>query len=82
MLEEGRRERGDRRGEGCEASGMREREEGIEREGTKGHCKGTLTHFVFSGGLMTLVARQHSPSNEKVVLLSFHPSSFVASGRA
>jgi hypothetical protein len=42
----------------------------------------TLNHFVFSGGLMTLVARQHSPSNEKVVLLSFHPSSFVASGRA
>jgi hypothetical protein len=42
----------------------------------------TLTHFVFSGGLMTLVTRQHSPSSEKVVLLSFHPSSFVASGHA
>jgi hypothetical protein len=32
MLEEGRRERGDRRGEGCEASGMRERERGGNRE--------------------------------------------------
>jgi hypothetical protein len=31
MLEEGRRERGDRRGEGCEASGMRERGGNRER---------------------------------------------------